>query len=78
MSYVPILKAKDIVSILLKAGFRVVRQKGSHIRLKHILDATKNVSVPVHNKDVPIRILKSILNQAKIPLEEFIKLLGRR
>jgi len=77
MSYIPILRARDIVSVLLKIGFRVIRQKGSHIRLKHIFDATKNVSIPAHNKDVPPRILKSILNQAKIPLKEFVKLLGR-
>ena len=51
-------------------GFTAIRQKGSHIRLK---DAKGNyVTVPRHN---PIKepTLKSILDQAGISPNEFLK-----
>jgi len=74
---IPILRAREIVSILRKAGFIFVSQKGSHVKLKHHLDSGKVVTVPFHNKDVPRRTLISILKQADVTLRDFLKLLGR-
>jgi predicted RNA binding protein YcfA (HicA-like mRNA interferase family) len=33
------------------------------------------VTIPVHNKDLPQPVLKSILRQAELTVEEFIALL---
>ena len=77
MSFIPILRAREIINVLLKLGFSIVRQRGSHVRLRHMLDATKNVSVPMHNNDVPPRILRSILKQAKITLSDFLKIVHK-
>lgn len=76
MSIVPMLKATEVLRVLLKAGFRVMRQTGSHIRLQHWRDVTRQVTIPFHkNVDIPRWLLSSILRQAKISIKEFLKLL---
>ena len=35
MSKLPQITAKDLIKILTKIGFKVIRQKGSHIFLRH-------------------------------------------
>ena len=78
MGIVPIIRAVKLIPILLKFGFRIVRRAGSHAQLEHIFDKTRKVTIPVHNKDLPIKTLLSILKQAKISLGEFLKILGRK
>ncbi|MFA5779371.1 MAG: type II toxin-antitoxin system HicA family toxin [Elusimicrobiota bacterium] len=68
----PLLSGQKIVKALLKTGYYVRRQRGSHIRLYH---ATRlSVTVPNHY-EVDRRTLKSILRTANISPEEFIKLI---
>ena len=43
----PLLEAKEIIKILNKAGFEAIRQKGSHVYLKH-KDGRCTV-VPMHS-----------------------------
>lgn len=45
--------------------------------LQHVVDRTRRVTIPMHNKDLAIKTLHSILRQAKISVEEFRKLLGK-
>ena len=75
MAIIPLLKARQIVTALLRLGFFVVRQRGSHIRLRHHFDPTRHVTVPNHAREVSPRILGSILKQAKTTLQEFLKAL---
>jgi len=35
MLRLPVLKAMELIRALEKAGFQAIRQKGSHVRLKH-------------------------------------------
>ena len=65
---------KDCVKILCnKFGFRIVRQKGSHIVLrKDTPQGTIGTVVPLH-PELKIGTLKGILELAKIPEEEFYK-----
>ena len=71
----PLLKAKVIVKVLEKFGFKVVRVKGSHIQMKH-LETWKFTTVPNHSsKAVDPFLLKLILQQTWITLEEFKKFL---
>jgi len=72
MSKLPIVRPKEVISLLQKIGFVVIRQKGSHIQLKK---GNLLVTVPLHNKDLKSETLKSILRQAKISVEKFEKLL---
>lgn len=77
MSIIPILKSRQIIAALLKAGFRIVRQTGSHIRLQHLIDAARQTSVPVHSADIPRWLIGEILRQAKISVSDFLKLLKK-
>lgn len=71
------LKAAQLLTILLKRGFYIVRQQGSHVQLRHVADAGLRVTIPRGAKELPLKTLKSILLQAKIPWAEFLKLIGR-
>lgn len=61
---------KECVKILCnKFGFRIIRQKGSHVILRK-----ENIGtvVPMH-KELKVGTLKGILELAKIREEDFIK-----
>jgi len=65
---------KTVKILCNKFGFKSLRQKGSHIILiKEDIEKIGCV-VPLH-KELKIGTLKSILKQAKIDKEEFIKYL---
>lgn len=72
MPKVPLLKPHQVVRALEKAGFVQARQKGSHLRLKR---GNLSVTVPVHPGDLPPNVLRSILRQAHLTLDELLKLL---
>ena len=62
-------KAKEIRNKLLKAGFMVRRQSGSHLVLRH--EDGRQTYVAMHPGDVPYGTFRSILKQAQINEEEF-------
>ncbi len=68
----PVLKPKQVIAALLRAGLYVHHQKGSHARLLHVTRPDVRVTVPKHNKDVPPPFLRHrILKQAGLTEEEF-------
>jgi predicted RNA binding protein YcfA (HicA-like mRNA interferase family) len=67
----PILKPHEIVSALSKKGFVYKSQKGSHAKYSN---GNHTTIIPMHDS-VARGTLKSILIQADIELEEFMKLL---
>ncbi|MGD0028320.1 MAG: type II toxin-antitoxin system HicA family toxin [Candidatus Bathyarchaeia archaeon] len=75
MPRLPLVSGREVTKALGKAGFVVVGRKGSHIRLKK---KTQNrayiVVVPLH-PEIKRGTLKSILRQAGLTTEEFVKLL---
>jgi len=74
MPELPVLKAKHLVKALEKADFAVIRQKGSHARLRH--SDGRVVTVPLHSgKDIGRGLLRKILRDAELSRDEFIALL---
>lgn len=69
------LNAAEVIRALRKAGFQIVRQRGSHVFLRHPDDSTRFATVPRHSRDVARRDLSSILRQAKLSVKEFLELL---
>jgi len=67
----PILKPHEIVTALSKKGFVYKSQKGSHAKYSN---ENHTAIIPMHDS-VARGTLKSILIQADIELEEFLKLL---
>ena len=66
----PILKPKEIISVLSKKGFYFKSQKGSHVKYTN---GKHTVIIPKHDT-VARGTLKSILIQANIELNEFLEL----
>jgi len=75
MSILPSLPARIVLRALFKAGFVVLRKKGSHTRLIHKSDPSRYATVAEHGKNIPRSDIASILRQTKIPVKEFIKLI---
>ena len=74
MSRLPRLTGSEVVRVLQKAGFEVIRQRGSHIYMRHV-DGRATV-VPVHKgEDLGSGILSKILRDAEISREEIHRLL---
>jgi predicted RNA binding protein YcfA (HicA-like mRNA interferase family) len=67
----PILKPNDIISALSKKGFVYKSQKGSHAKYSN---GYRTAIIPIHDT-IARGTLKSILLQAGIELEDFLKLL---
>ena len=72
MPKLPVLKPRQVIAALEKAGFRQVRQKGSHVQFKR---GNLLVTVPNHPGDLNPHVLKSILRQAQMSAGEFEALL---
>jgi predicted RNA binding protein YcfA (HicA-like mRNA interferase family) len=68
MPKLPVLRPRQVIAALERAGFRHVRQKGSHIQFKR---GNLLVTVPNHPGDLNPHVLKSILRQAQMDEEEF-------
>lgn len=70
----PSITAKEIIAVLEKAGFILVRQSGSHKIYKN--SDGKRVTVPYHSgKILHPKVLKSIIKDAEISIKELEKLL---
>ena len=68
----PVVSGEEAVRALARAGFCLVGQRGSHVKLRH--PAGRVVIVPIHDELAP-GTLKSILRQAGLTVEEFRRLL---
>lgn len=74
MSKIPPLDPQKLIKILQKAGFKLIRQKGSHVILMN--DKRVRIVIPVHpGKDVKPGLVRAIIREAGITREEFLKLL---
>ena len=74
MTRIPRISGKKVIAALLKAGFQVVRVKGSHQFLQHS-DGRCTV-VPVHSGEtIGVGLLSKILHDVELSLGDFQKLL---
>lgn len=72
MTRLPILSGRSIVKALAKVGYQEVRQRSSHIRLA--CPGRISITVPDY-KVVGRGLLRKILRDAELSVEEFIKLI---
>ena len=74
MPRLPRVTARQIIAVLERAGFALARQSGSHMIYKN--PAGKRATVPFHaSKILHPKLLKSILRDAEISLQDLEKLL---
>ncbi len=69
------ISGMDTIKALTKAGYFVVRQKGSHVRMKKIApESAIFVTVPLH-RVLDRGTLRGIISDAGLTVEEFLELL---
>jgi predicted RNA binding protein YcfA (HicA-like mRNA interferase family) len=62
-----VMRSREVIAALEQAGWRRVRQKGSHVQLKHP-QRPGLVTAPHPNRDIPINTLRSIERQSGLKL----------
>lgn len=67
----PVLKPREVVSILNKLGFAEVRQRGSHKQYRH--SDGRCTTVPFHGgRDISPVLLRQIARDVRITVEEML------
>jgi len=71
----PVVSGREVIAALERGGYQKVRQRGSHVRLRHA-DAAKHkpVTVPMH-KEIRAGLLRAILRDASLTVDAFGRLL---
>lgn len=73
MSYLPILKFKELERILKKLKYFPVRQKGSHVIFEN--ESGEILSVPNHpRKTIGKGLLRQFIRDMNVSPEEFLKI----
>ncbi|MDP2889464.1 MAG: type II toxin-antitoxin system HicA family toxin [Bacteroidota bacterium] len=74
MSKLPLITAKDLIKILLRLGFELKRQKGSHKFFQH--QDGRTTVVPDHgNEQIDRGLLNKIIKQdLMLSIEEFLRI----
>jgi len=71
------LSAQKLIKILQKAGFRIIRQKGSHVIM--INDRNVRIVIPVHpGKDVKPVLIRAIIKEAGLSRQDFFRLIKEK
>jgi predicted RNA binding protein YcfA (HicA-like mRNA interferase family) len=66
----PVCCANDVIKVLRKHGFDLVRQKGSHQKWRH--SNGRQVIVAMHgSKPIPLGTLKSIIEGSGLDVDDF-------
>ncbi len=70
MNKLPIISGKELIKILEKNGFKIVGQKGSHLRLKKITDVKIYITVVPLHKEIAPGTLSAILKQTNLSKDD--------
>jgi len=67
----PVLKPREVISILVALGFAEVRQRGSHKQFAH--PDGRRTTVPVHgSRDISPILLRQIIKDVRLTPDEFL------
>lgn len=71
MGNIPVLKPQEVLRILEALGFIIVRQKGSHIQLRH--EDGRATTVPMHKgRDLAPGLLRKIASDVSLTVDELL------
>lgn len=65
------ISGRKLAGILGNLGYKIVRQKGSHMRLS--APGKKSITIPDY-KSIDQSLIRKIIRDAEINMDEFIKL----
>ncbi len=70
------IRAKDLVKALIKKGFVIKRQQGSHVFLESLSGKKRIITtISIHQGCIPLGTLRAILKQTEVKEEELKRLL---
>ncbi len=75
MPKLPRVIPKKVLAALQRVGFYIHHQTGSHVNLRHTTKLHLHIVIPIHDRDLAPKTLKSIIIQSEFSLEEFLKIL---
>lgn len=75
MPKLPRIPSSLVLQALRRANFYIYNQTGSHVQLRHPVKRHLRITIPYSKKDLAPKTLKTIIKQAELTVEEFIKLL---
>ncbi len=75
MSDLPVVRPRQLIRALERAGFFVHHIRGSHHYLRHPARPGLLITVPVHNRDLKRGTLRAILRQAGLTADDLRSLL---
>ena len=61
MARLPVLSGREVIKLLSKHGFSTVGRKGSHVRMKNIIQGKAFIAIVPDHGDLPLGTLKSII-----------------
>ncbi len=79
MPRLPVVSGKELIKMMTGMGYEVIRQRGSHVRLRKTTPAGEhNITVPVHD-EIARGTLNDILSRISlwnsIPKEDLLRML---
>lgn len=75
MAKLPRVTGEQTFHALLRGGWEVARQEGSHAQLRHPDKPGRRVTVARHRHPMPVGTLHKVLRQAGLTVDEFKQLL---
>lgn len=76
MGRLPVLKSREVISVLKTLGFGEVRQRGSHKQFRH--SDGRGTTVPVHaGRDISPGLLRQIAEDIGLTVDDLIKAIRR-
>ncbi len=81
MQKLPVVSGKQLIKLMTRLGYEILRQKGSHVRLRKVTEIGEhNITVPMHNalaKGTLNDILSKLSLWNAIPKEILLKKLRK-
>ncbi|OQX72683.1 MAG: hypothetical protein B6D61_13415 [Bacteroidetes bacterium 4484_249] len=75
MHKLPLISAKEAIKAFEKLDYQIIRQKGSHIRMRHRTNNRKlPLTIPNH-KTLGKGLLRKLLRDAELSVDSFLELL---
>lgn len=76
MTHLPIVDYRTMEKVLLNLGFKIKRQKGSHVFYRHLDGRT--TTLPKHRgRDLARPLMHEVLREIKLSPNEFLEELGK-
>jgi predicted RNA binding protein YcfA (HicA-like mRNA interferase family) len=74
MAKLPVLKARELLTVLQRLGFVIHHQRGSHVQLKHT--DGRRITIPMHvAKEIRRGTLRAIITDLGLTVDEFVEVL---